>query len=297
MTTEVTGVNSYGAKALRPLAQVPAGPLAQIPDPEAFFTQLGETAATEIDQIADALAQTTAAGRGVPGGAGAAGDRAEDGRDAGHPGDAPGRPGGSGENRSAAGLTVFTPGSDGDLAPSGVVARLEANLAAIKVVKALQAETRAATPAEQEILARWSGWGAVAAVFEEKPDESRAFTQGRQQLKTLLTDKEYAAARRNTINAHYTGTALAQAMWDGLAAFGFARRAGPGARMRVGNVHRAGTAGNGDGRHRAGPGHRACRRRAVPARADPQRETSPTPSCRRARSTRRSGTCRSARSI
>ena len=51
------------------------------------------------------------------------------------------------------------------------MARLEANLAAIKVVKALQAETRAATPAEQEILARWSGWGAVAAVFEEKPGE------------------------------------------------------------------------------------------------------------------------------
>ncbi len=103
-----------------------------------------------------------------------------------------------------------------------MVARLEANLAAIKVVKALQAETRAATPAEQEILARWSGWGAVPAVFEGKPDESRALTQGRQQLTTLLTDKEYAAARRNTINAHYTGTALAQAMWDGLAAFGFA---------------------------------------------------------------------------
>ena len=103
-----------------------------------------------------------------------------------------------------------------------MVARLEANLAAIKVVRVLQAETRAATPAEQEILARWSGWGAVPAVFEGKPDESRALTQGRQQLTTLLTDKEYAAARRNTINAHYTGTALAQAMWDGLAAFGFA---------------------------------------------------------------------------
>ena len=103
-----------------------------------------------------------------------------------------------------------------------MVARLEANLAAIKVVKALQAETRTATPAEQEILARWSGWGAVPAVFEGKPDESGALTQGRQQLTTLLTDKEYAAARRNTINAHYTGTALAQAMWDGLAAFGFA---------------------------------------------------------------------------
>jgi N12 class adenine-specific DNA methylase/superfamily I DNA/RNA helicase len=102
------------------------------------------------------------------------------------------------------------------------VRRLEANLAAIEVVKALQADGRSATPAEQEILARWSGWGAVAAVFEDKPGQSPTLTEGRQQLRTLLTDTEYAAARRNTINAHYTGTALAQAMWDGLAAFGFA---------------------------------------------------------------------------
>ena len=101
------------------------------------------------------------------------------------------------------------------------MARLNANLAAIEVVQALRAVSRAATPAEQEILAGWSGWGAVAAVFEEKPGEDRAFTQGRQQLRALLTDKEYAAARRNTVNAHYTGTALARAMWSGLAAFGF----------------------------------------------------------------------------
>jgi N12 class adenine-specific DNA methylase len=102
-----------------------------------------------------------------------------------------------------------------------VVARLDANLAAIRVVKTLQAESRPATPGEQEILARWSGWGAVSAVFEEKPGESRALTEGREQLRALLSDKEYAAARRNTINAHYTSPALAQAMWDGLAAFGF----------------------------------------------------------------------------
>ena len=214
-------MNHYGAKARDHWHKHLPGHLAQIPDQEAFFTQLGETAATEIDQIADALAQTNAARRGVSAGAGAAGNRAQDGRDASHPRDAPDRPGGPGENRSATGLTVFTPDSNGDLTPSGVVARLDANLAAIKVVKALQAEGRAATPAEQEILARWSGWGAVAAVFAENEGKNRAFAPARQQLRALLTDKEYAAARRNTINAHYTGTALAQAMWDGLAAFGF----------------------------------------------------------------------------
>jgi hypothetical protein len=64
MTREVTGVNSYGAKALCHWRKYLPGQLAQIPDPEAFFTLLGETAAAEIDQIADALAQTQPPGEG-----------------------------------------------------------------------------------------------------------------------------------------------------------------------------------------------------------------------------------------
>lgn len=64
MTREVTGVNSYAAKALCHWRKYLPGQLAQIPDPEAFFTLLGETAAAEIDQIADALAQTQPPGEG-----------------------------------------------------------------------------------------------------------------------------------------------------------------------------------------------------------------------------------------
>ncbi len=64
MTTEVTEVNSYGAKAHSHWRKYLPGQLAQIPDPDAFFTLLGETAATEIDQIADALAQTQPPGEG-----------------------------------------------------------------------------------------------------------------------------------------------------------------------------------------------------------------------------------------
>jgi len=64
MRRDVTGVNSYGAKALSHWRKYLPGQLAQIPDPEAFFTLLGETAATEIDQIADALAQTQPPGEG-----------------------------------------------------------------------------------------------------------------------------------------------------------------------------------------------------------------------------------------
>ena len=64
MTREVAGVNSYGTKALSHWRKYLPGQLARIPDPEAFFTLLGETAATEIDQIADALAQTQPPGEG-----------------------------------------------------------------------------------------------------------------------------------------------------------------------------------------------------------------------------------------
>jgi hypothetical protein len=64
MTTEVTAVNSYGAKALSHWRRYLPGQLAQVQDPEAFFTLLGEAAETEIDQIADALAQTTPPGEG-----------------------------------------------------------------------------------------------------------------------------------------------------------------------------------------------------------------------------------------
>jgi hypothetical protein len=64
MTAEVTGVNQYGAKARDHWRKHLPGRLAQIPDQEAFFTHLGEEAATEIDQIADALAQTAPPGEG-----------------------------------------------------------------------------------------------------------------------------------------------------------------------------------------------------------------------------------------
>jgi hypothetical protein len=64
LTSEVTGVNHYGAKARDHWRKHLPGHLAQIRDQEAFFTQLGEAAATEIDQIADALVQAKPPGGG-----------------------------------------------------------------------------------------------------------------------------------------------------------------------------------------------------------------------------------------
>lgn len=105
------------------------------------------------------------------------------------------------------------------LAPSGVVARFDANVAAIRLLHQLDAEGRPASVGEQAVLARWGSWGAqgLSQIF----DEARADHAGRRaQLRELLDPAGYDAARRTTINAHYTHVAYAQAIWDALADLG-----------------------------------------------------------------------------
>jgi hypothetical protein len=109
------------------------------------------------------------------------------------------------------------------LAPSGVRARIEANLAALRMLRRLQDEQRPAAAAEQRVLARWSGWGAAAAVFDDaKPD----FAGERAELRGLLSEAQWRAAARTTLNAHYTDTALAEAIWGALQEHGFGQTAG-----------------------------------------------------------------------
>jgi len=67
-------------------------------------------------------------------------------------------------------------------------------------------------------MARWSGWGAVPEVFDASREE---FGGTREQLATLLTPQELAAAARSTLNAHYTDAALVQAMWAAAGQLGF----------------------------------------------------------------------------
>ncbi|GAA2148758.1 hypothetical protein [Actinomadura napierensis] len=121
----------------------------------------------------------------------------------------------------------FVPSGQDDLAPSGPVARIRANLEAVKLVRELQTQQRPATAEEQQILARWSGWGAVPAVFDTretvdgKPGPGVKYAWAREQLQDLLTEDEYAAARRNTINAHFTDAGMVQAIWSSLEQMGF----------------------------------------------------------------------------
>ncbi|MFJ8301245.1 helicase-related protein [Streptomyces sp. NPDC094447] len=105
------------------------------------------------------------------------------------------------------------------LVPSTVAARVRANIAAIEVLRTLEAEKRPATPAEQDTLSRWSGWGATPQVFVDNPKEEFAPLQAR--LKELLSEDEYAAAEANTLNAHYTDPAIVQGVWQALRDLGF----------------------------------------------------------------------------
>ena len=78
-------------------------------------------------------------------------------------------------------------------------------------MRTIEREARPATPDEQLVLARWSGWGAVPEVFDARRPE---YAWAREQLATLLSPQEMAAAARNTLNAHYTDAGIVQAVWS-----------------------------------------------------------------------------------
>ena len=92
--------------------------------------------------------------------------------------------------------------------------KFQANMAAIRLLKELESEGRLATPDEQAVLSRYVGWGGLAEVFEES-------RPGYSELKSRLTDEEFAAARASTLNAHFTSPTVIRAIYDTLAQLGF----------------------------------------------------------------------------
>ena len=118
----------------------------------------------------------------------------------------------------------FRPAGRNDLAPPGATAKVYANVAALRLLRELQAADRPATAAEQQVLARWSGWGAVPAVFDERSEKLAA---ARTELRTMLDEQQWRAASKTTLNAHYTDAALAKTMWDVVTDAGFGADAEP----------------------------------------------------------------------
>ena len=113
---------------------------------------------------------------------------------------------------------AFSPAAGEQLAPSGERARVDANLAALRLLRDLEQQGRELTVREQRTLAAWSGWGAVPGVFDEDRD---GWAQARSELLELVGEDGYAAARRTTINAHYTDPAIVAAIWQTVREPGF----------------------------------------------------------------------------
>ncbi|HEY9263344.1 MAG TPA: hypothetical protein VIQ11_01920, partial [Mycobacterium sp.] len=88
----------------------------------------------------------------------------------------------------------------------------------MRISRELESEGRPATPIEQRALARWSSWGAVSDVFDESKEN---WATERDELRSLLSEREYSEARRTTINAHYTDPAYAREIWTALQRMGF----------------------------------------------------------------------------
>jgi SAM-dependent methyltransferase len=91
------------------------------------------------------------------------------------------------------------------------------NIAAIRTLRTLEAESRPATPDEKAVLVRYVGWGAMPQVFDPRNYEWR---EARAEVEQLLTPDELEAARASTLNAHYTPPTVVRAMYGALERFG-----------------------------------------------------------------------------
>ncbi|MCD8161786.1 MAG: hypothetical protein LUE61_11710, partial [Clostridiales bacterium] len=108
--------------------------------------------------------------------------------------------------------------TDDHLGEGGPKQKYAYNVAAIRTLQMLEAEHRNATPEEQQILSRYVGWGSLADAFDSQKD---SWANEYRELKGLLTEEEYAAARASTLNAHYTSPAVIRAIYEAVDQMGF----------------------------------------------------------------------------
>ncbi|ENM5913041.1 PLxRFG domain-containing protein [Vibrio mimicus] len=106
-----------------------------------------------------------------------------------------------------------------NLANGTATQRIAANIAAIRLMKALTQSGMPATLEQKKVLAQYVGWGGLASVFDNT-NTSKAQQAAHQELKTLLTEEEYNNVRMSTRNAFYTSEAVVKGMWSGVKALG-----------------------------------------------------------------------------
>ncbi len=108
--------------------------------------------------------------------------------------------------------------TDDNLGVGGGKTKYKRNVDAIRLLKEIEGERRQATRGEQETLALYTGWGGIPQAFDDGNSQwSGEYTE----LKDLLTEQEYMAARASTLNAHYTTPVVIRAMYAALENMGF----------------------------------------------------------------------------
>lgn len=104
--------------------------------------------------------------------------------------------------------------TDDNLGNGTLSEKFDRNIAAIRLLNQLETENRPATAEEQQVLSRYVGWGGMASAFS--PNNRRY-----EQLRSLLTEDEYKAARASVLNSHYTSPVIIKAMYTALGQMGF----------------------------------------------------------------------------
>ena len=108
--------------------------------------------------------------------------------------------------------------TDDDLGVGGPKQKFARNIEAIRTLFQLEQEHRGATAEEQEVLSQYVGWGGLPDAFDpDKSNWSKEYTE----LKGLLSEDEYAAARSSTLNAHYTSPTVIRSIYDAVERMGF----------------------------------------------------------------------------
>ena len=100
----------------------------------------------------------------------------------------------------------------------GAKSKFKANSEAIRTLKMIEKENRPATPEEQVILSRYVGWGGLSAAFDSKNEQWSAEYS---ELKNLLTDEEYNAARASVLDSFYTPPFIIESIYSALENMGF----------------------------------------------------------------------------
>lgn len=100
----------------------------------------------------------------------------------------------------------------------GAKSKFKANSEAIRTLKMIEKENRPATPEEQVILSRYVGWGGLSAAFDSKNEQWSAEYS---ELKSLLTDEEYNAARASVLDSFYTPPFIIESIYSALENMGF----------------------------------------------------------------------------